>query len=83
MSMTENVHSSGLTKLVQTVGAVLHPTMRVIVIRPDASLLNIIQEYLIWRMLAIIFTMHARISAIYPSSKRYICHPIVVCMLEY
>jgi hypothetical protein len=65
-------YCSGLTKLAQTAGVVLHPTMLVIVIRPDVYLLHIIQEFLIWRMLAIIFTMHAKIFATYLNSKMYL-----------
>lgn len=76
LSISEYVlrHCSGLIKLVLTAGVVLHQTMRPIVARLNVSLLNIIREYLTWRMLAIIFTMGARIFAIYLNSKGYFFH---------
>ena len=60
--------------------------MQVIATRPDVYLLNIIQEFLIWRTLAITFTTHAKIFVIYLNSKMYFflfmwCHFISIELL--
>ena len=71
MFLTVYCTSSGLTKLAQTAGVVLHQTMLLVVTRPKVYLSNIIQESLIWQTLAIIFTTCAKISAIYLNSKKF------------
>jgi len=76
------MYGSGSIKLVLTAGAVLHQTMQPIVARLNVYLRNIIQEYLTWQMLAIIFTMHARTFAIYLNSKRYFFYLIMVFLHE-
>ena len=72
-----NAYSSGLTKLVRTIGVALHQTTQVIVTRLDVCSLNTIQEFLIWRMLVTTFTTHARIFAIYLNLKR--CVLLLFC----